>query len=47
VTALVNEAASYDLADFVDPVGKLISAVLDSHLGSVARQITAIDVRDA
>jgi hypothetical protein len=47
MTAFINEAPSYDLADFVDAVGKLVSAVLDRHLGGVPRQIAAVDVCDA
>jgi hypothetical protein len=46
VTTLVNKPTSSHLADFVDAIGELISAVLDSHLGGVARQITAVDVCD-
>jgi len=47
MTAFVNEPPTYDLADFVDSIGELISTVLDSHLGGVARQITTVDVCDA
>jgi hypothetical protein len=47
VTTFVNEAASPHLADFIDAVGKLVSAILNRHLGGLARQIPTIDVCDA
>ncbi len=47
MTAFINETPSYDLADFIDPIGELVSAVLDWHLGGVPRQVAAVDVCDA
>src|SRR5262249_6306587 len=47
MTAVVNEPPTSNLPDFVEPMGEWISAVLDGHLGGVARQITAVDVCDA
>jgi hypothetical protein len=47
VTAFINETPTDDLADFIDPIGELIPAVLDGHLGGVPRQIAAVDVCNA
>jgi len=47
MSAFINETPSYDLADLIDSIGELITAVLDGHLGGVSRQIAAVDVCDA
>ena len=47
MAALVDQAASPHLADFVNAVGELIAAVLDRDLRVAVRQIAAIDVGDA
>ena len=44
VPPLVNQPAAPHLANFINPVGKLVAAILDVNFGAVERQITAIDV---
>ena len=44
VTPLVDEAASPHLADFVDAVGELITAILDMDFCRAHRQVAAVDV---
>ena len=47
VPALVDQPASPHLADFVDAVGKLISAILDATLAASRGNVAAVDVCDA
>jgi hypothetical protein len=47
VAPLVNQPTAPHLANFINPVGKLVAAILDVNFGVVERQITAIDVGNA
>jgi hypothetical protein len=42
--ALIYEAPSPHLANFIDAISKLIAAVFNGDLSVAPRQITAIDV---
>src|SRR3989304_4251877 len=43
---LVHEAAVPHLADFIDPVGELIAAILDVHLRRRVWNVAAVDIRE-
>jgi hypothetical protein len=47
VARLVNQPTAPHLANFINPIGKLVAAILDVNFGVVERQITAIDVGNA
>src|SRR5262249_60337719 len=47
VAAEIDDPPSPDLAHLVDPVGKLIAAVLDMDRGLRERKVAAVDVGDA